>query len=152
MSLQVTYKFRIFLKIGLTSVEPSWKHWLFTSNYRCLHTEVPYNTVHGWNRLNVKAQCSLFTYNWLFLLTTSARSYPTSTRPFTTSTCKPLRSLSHLDPYMIHTRYLLDQRNQLDLNSISIRPHRSSLIGDVSWSLRPLPGRFSIRDRVDSEA
>ena len=44
------------------SIEPSWKHWIFTSNYRCPHTGVPYNTVYGWNRPSVKAQCSLFTY------------------------------------------------------------------------------------------
>ena len=44
------------------SVKPCWKHWLFTSNYGCLHTGVPYNTACGWNRPNVKAQCSLFTY------------------------------------------------------------------------------------------
>jgi len=36
---------------------------MFTSNYCCLHTGVPYNTAFGWNRPYVKAQCSLFTYN-----------------------------------------------------------------------------------------
>jgi len=35
---------------------------MFTSNYRCLHTGVPYNTAYGWNRPNGKAQSSLFTY------------------------------------------------------------------------------------------
>jgi len=29
--------------------------------YRCLHTEVPYNTAYVWNWTNVKAQCCLFT-------------------------------------------------------------------------------------------
>ena len=62
LSLEVTCDFRLYLKIGRTSVKPSWKHWIFTSNYRCLNTGgVPYNTVNGWNRPNVKAQCSLFT-------------------------------------------------------------------------------------------
>ena len=35
---------------------------MFTSNYRCLHTGVPYNTAYGWNRPKFKAQC------WLQLL------------------------------------------------------------------------------------
>ena len=30
-----------YRKIGRTSVKSSWKHWLSTSNYRCLHTGVP---------------------------------------------------------------------------------------------------------------
>ena len=42
--------------------KPSWNHWIFMSNYSCLHTWVPYNTAYGWNRPNVNAQCSLFTY------------------------------------------------------------------------------------------
>ena len=44
LSLEVTCNFRLYLKIGWTSVKPSWKHRLFTSNYRCLHTGVPYIT------------------------------------------------------------------------------------------------------------
>ena len=36
---------------------------MFTSNYRYLHTGVPYNTAYGWNMPNVKAQCSPFTYS-----------------------------------------------------------------------------------------
>ena len=28
-----------------------------------LHTRVPYNNAYGWNRPNIKAQSSLFTYN-----------------------------------------------------------------------------------------
>jgi len=50
LSLDVTCNFRLYLNIGRTSVNQSWKHRLFTSNYRCLHTGVPYNTVYGWNR------------------------------------------------------------------------------------------------------
>ena len=49
------------LKQGEQVLKPELKalH-IFTSNYRCLHTGVPYNT--GWNKPHVKAQCSLFTY------------------------------------------------------------------------------------------
>ena len=50
LSLEVTCIFRLYLKIGRTSVQPSWKHWIFTSNYRHLHTWVPYITAYGWNR------------------------------------------------------------------------------------------------------
>jgi len=62
LNLEVTCNYRLNLKMGQTSVKPSWKHRLFTSNYHCLHTGVPYKTAYGWNRPNVKAQCSLFTY------------------------------------------------------------------------------------------
>ena len=48
---------------GWTSVKTSWKHWISTSNYLCLHTGVPLNTDYGWIRPYVKAQCSMFTYN-----------------------------------------------------------------------------------------
>ena len=43
-------------------VKPSWKHLIFTSNYRYIHTGVPYNTAYGLNRPYVNAQCSMFTY------------------------------------------------------------------------------------------
>ena len=59
MSLVVTCNFRLYLEIGQTSVKPSWKNWIFTSSYCCLHTCVPSNTDYVWNRPNVKAQCSL---------------------------------------------------------------------------------------------
>ena len=58
MIREVTCNFRFYLKMGRTSVKPRWKHWIFTSNYRCLHTGVPYNTTYGWNRPIIKAQCS----------------------------------------------------------------------------------------------
>ena len=63
LSREVTCHFRHYLKIGLTSIKPSWKHWTFTSNYRCLHTGVPYNAASGWIRQHGKAQCSLSTYS-----------------------------------------------------------------------------------------
>jgi len=62
LSREVTCNFRLYFKLGRTSVNPSWTNWIFTSNYRCPHTGVPYNTAYGWNRPNFKAQCSLFTY------------------------------------------------------------------------------------------
>ena len=58
MIREVTCNFRLYLKMGRTSVKPRWKHLIFTSNYRCLHTGVPYNTTYGWNRPIIKAQCS----------------------------------------------------------------------------------------------
>ena len=67
MSREVTCYFRLNLKIGRTSVKPSWKHWIFTGKYHCLHTGVPYNRPYGWNRPNVKAQCSLFTFSPCYL-------------------------------------------------------------------------------------
>ena len=63
LSLEVTCSFRLYLKIGRSSVNTNWKHWLSTSNYHCLQTGVPYNTDYGWIGSNVKARCSLFTYN-----------------------------------------------------------------------------------------
>ena len=63
LSHRVMCDFRLYLKLGRTNVKPSWKHWIFMSHYRCLHTEVPYNTTYNWNSINVKAHCSLFTYN-----------------------------------------------------------------------------------------
>ena len=68
LSRELACKFRLYLEIGWTSVKPHWKHCIFASNYHCLHTGVPYNTVCGWNRLNVKAQCTLFTYKELLFL------------------------------------------------------------------------------------
>jgi len=41
LSCEVTCNLRLYLKIWRTSVEPSWKHCIFTSNYRCLPTGVP---------------------------------------------------------------------------------------------------------------
>jgi len=67
LSLEVTCNFRLNLNIGQTSVKPSWKHWIFTGKYSCLHTEVPYNRPYGWNRPNVEAQCWLLTYNIIAL-------------------------------------------------------------------------------------
>ena len=56
-----------YLKIGHRSVKPGWKHWIFTSNYRFLHTWVPYNTAYGWHRPNAEVQFSLFTYTTVLL-------------------------------------------------------------------------------------
>ena len=55
-----------YLKIGRIRVKPNWKHWIFTSNDRCLHTGVPYNTAYVCNRPLVKAKWSLFTYKTLY--------------------------------------------------------------------------------------
>jgi len=44
LSLEVTCNFKLYLRIGRTSVKPSWKIWIFMINYRCLHTGVPSNT------------------------------------------------------------------------------------------------------------
>ena len=68
MGLEVTCNFRLYLKKGPASVTQSWKHWIFTNNYGCLHIGVPYNTGFGWNRPNIKAQCSLFIYSWQCVL------------------------------------------------------------------------------------
>jgi len=62
LSREVTCKYSLYLKLWQTSVKLSWKHWLFTSKYRCLHRG-PFNTTYGWNRPSGNAQCSLFTYN-----------------------------------------------------------------------------------------
>ena len=42
LSCEVTCTLRLYLKIGRTSVKPSWKHWIFTNNYHSLHTYVHY--------------------------------------------------------------------------------------------------------------
>jgi len=67
---EVTCNFRLYLyrlcsvlKLGRTSVTPSWNHWIFTSKCYCLHTGISYNTAYGWNRPTVKPQCSLLTYS-----------------------------------------------------------------------------------------
>ena len=66
LSRKVICNYRLYVKIGRTSVKPSWKHWTFRSNYRCLHTGVPYNIDYGWNRLNVKAQIlALYLYVYM---------------------------------------------------------------------------------------
>ena len=44
LSREVTCNLRLYLKIAWTRVKPSWKHWIFTSNYRCLCTCVRFNT------------------------------------------------------------------------------------------------------------
>ena len=62
LSRAVTCNVRLYLKKGQASAKPCWKHQIFTSNYRCLHTWLPNNTAFGWDRQTVKAQCSLFTY------------------------------------------------------------------------------------------
>jgi len=64
LSLEVTRYFRLYLKIGWTSVKPSRKHWILTRNNQCLHTWVPLITAYGWSLSDVKARCSLFTYSW----------------------------------------------------------------------------------------
>jgi len=66
LSREVTCNFRLNLNLGRTSVEQSWNHWIFTSKYRCLHTEVPYYRPYGWNRPKGKVQCSLFTYTHIY--------------------------------------------------------------------------------------
>ena len=46
--------FRLCLNIGWTRGKPSWKHWIFTSNYPLsIHSTL--NTAYGWNRPTVKA-------------------------------------------------------------------------------------------------
>jgi len=50
LSRVVTRNFRLYQ----TSVKPCWKHGIFTSNYCCLHTWVPYNTAYGMPRLNAR--------------------------------------------------------------------------------------------------
>ena len=65
LSLEVTCNVKLHLKIGRTSVKVlnRVESTVFSrSNYRCLHTGVPFNTAYGWNKSNVKAQWSLFTY------------------------------------------------------------------------------------------
>ena len=63
LSREVTCNFTLNLKIGRTSVNQVESNEYSRSNYHCLDTEVPNNTVYGWNRPNVKAQCSLFICN-----------------------------------------------------------------------------------------
>ena len=67
LSLEVTCNFRLYFKKGQTSVKLSWKNWIITSNYHCLHTWVPSNNGYGWNMPNVKAQCSLFIYTTCYI-------------------------------------------------------------------------------------
>jgi len=81
-SLDVTCNFRLYLKLGRTSVKPSWKHWIFTSNNSCLHTGVPYNSAYSWNRPNVKAQCSLFTYKSVLFVNKGNNSSTVHTHDF----------------------------------------------------------------------
>ena len=63
LSSEVMCNFRLFLETRRISLKRCLKHWIFMSNYRCLHTGVPYNAASGWIRQHGKAQCSLSTYS-----------------------------------------------------------------------------------------